>query len=110
MSISLSYIVSVLADRCGLPGAWSVGSLKTVMLTQSLSDALSKAPLPFVLVACKCDKHTSERQVDPTVVEQKAKSFLGEVHAFQTADQAPDTQKRCLAVILRSAIAARRRK
>lgn len=86
---------------------YDVTSQESLALVPEMLNALSKAPLPFVLVACKCDLYPPDR-VDPAVIEHKAKSFLGEVHAFQTADQAPETQKRCLSVILRSAIAAKR--
>jgi GTPase SAR1 family protein len=69
---------------------------------------LAKSHLPFVLAACKCDQHPAHREVDPAVVEQKAKSFLGHVSVFSTSDNAPDTHRACLSVIIRAAIAARR--
>lgn len=70
---------------------------------------LSKSSTPFILVACKCDQHPAHREIDPAVVEKRAKSFLGDVNAFQTSQESPETQKGCLSVITRAAIAAKRR-
>ena len=75
----------------------------------SFPDALSKSSLPFVLVACKCDQHSTHREVDPAVVEQKARSFLGNVNTFQISESLPDTHRSCLSVITRAIIAAKRR-
>lgn len=72
-------------------------------------DVLSKSNLPAILVACKCDQHPAHREVDPAVVEHKAKQFLPDVQAFQTSQSAPDTQKGCLSVITRAVIASKRR-
>jgi hypothetical protein len=79
------------------------------MLTEH-AGTLSKAQLPFILAACKCDQHPAHREVDPTVVEQKAKSFIGDVSVFQTSESSPETYRGCLSVITRAAIAAKRRK
>jgi hypothetical protein len=70
---------------------------------------LSKAQVPFILVACKCDQHPAHREVDPAVVEQKAKQFLGEVRVFQSSSASPDTQRECLTFMTRAVIAAKRR-
>ncbi|KAF1916990.1 ras guanine nucleotide exchange factor domain-containing protein [Ampelomyces quisqualis] len=69
---------------------------------------LSKAQVPFVLVACKCDQHPAHREVDPAVVEQKAKSFLGDVRVFQSSAASGDTQRECLTFMARAVIAAKR--
>jgi hypothetical protein len=82
---------------------------RSSMLTERVG-TLSKAQLPFILAACKCDQHPAHREVDPTVVEQKAKSFIGDVSVFQTSESSPETYRGCLSVITRAAIAARRRK
>ncbi|KAF2190778.1 ras GEF [Zopfia rhizophila CBS 207.26] len=88
---------------------YDVTSNESLTQVPEMLNALSKASLPFVLVACKCDQHPAHREVDPAVIEQKAKSFFGDVNTFQTLESAPDTQKRCLSVITRSVIASRRR-
>ncbi|KAI8934771.1 hypothetical protein NX059_008459 [Plenodomus lindquistii] len=69
---------------------------------------LSKAHLPFILAACKCDQHPAHREVDPSVVEQKAKSFIGDISVFQTSESSPESHRGCLSVITRAAIAAKR--
>jgi hypothetical protein len=70
---------------------------------------LSKASLPAILVACKCDHHPAHRDVDVAVVEKKAKQFLPDVNVFQTSQASPETQKGCLSVITRAVIASKRR-
>jgi hypothetical protein len=71
---------------------------------------LSKAHVPFVLVACKCDQHPAHREVDPVVVEQKAKSYLGEVPVFQSSSASAETQRECITFVTKAVIAAKRRK
>jgi GTPase SAR1 family protein len=68
---------------------------------------ISRAPLPFVLVACKCDAHNAIIQAD--MVEQKARNFLGELTAFQTTETSTDTYRSCVSIITRNIITARRR-
>lgn len=60
-------------------------------------------------MACKCDQHPAHREVDPVVVEQKAKSFLGDVRVFQSSAASPETQRECLTYMTRAIIAAKRR-
>ena len=79
------------------------------MLTEFLEpDALHKAHLPSVLVACKCDSHPTNREVDPSMVDQEAKSVHADINTFQTQDSSSESQKRCLSVILRLITSARR--
>lgn len=79
------------------------------MLTEFLEpDALHQAHLPSVLVACKCDNHPVNREVDPSMVDQEAKSAHADINTFQTQDSSSESQKRCLSVILRLIISARR--
>lgn len=79
------------------------------MLTKP-TGILNKAQLPIVLVACKCDQHPAHRHVDTAVIEQRAKTFIDGLCAFQTSESAPETHRACLSVIARAAIAAKRRK
>ncbi|KAH8717084.1 ras guanine nucleotide exchange factor domain-containing protein [Phaeosphaeriaceae sp. PMI808] len=73
-----------------------------------MMNTLSKAHVPFVLVACKCDQHPAHREVDPSVVEQKAKSFLGDVRVFQSSASSSDAQRDCLTYMTRTIIAGKR--
>jgi hypothetical protein len=73
-------------------------------------EIMSTTHLPFTLLACKCDQHPAHREVDPSVVEQKAKSFLGEIRVFQSSQALPETQRECVTFIIRAVVAARRRK
>jgi hypothetical protein len=43
------------------------------------------------------------------LVDQRAKALIGDVTAFQTAQAAPDSQKRCVAVLLRAIVSVRNR-
>ena len=42
-------------------------------------------------------------------VDQRAKVLIGDITAFQTSCAAPDTQKRCVAVLLRAIVSVRNR-
>lgn len=92
----------------GVVTIYDVTSQASLAQVPEILNALSKASLPFLLVACKCDQHPVHREVDPAVIEQKAKTSFGEINTFQTSESAPETQKRCLSVILRTIISARR--
>lgn len=74
-----------------------------------LAEGIYNASIPFILVACKCDFPPSHRHVDPYGVEKRAKALIGDITAFQTSQAAPDTQKRCVAVILRAIVSMRNR-
>ncbi|KAJ4368876.1 hypothetical protein N0V83_005958 [Neocucurbitaria cava] len=87
---------------------YDVTSQESLAKVPEMLNTLSKAQLPFILVACKCDQHPAHREVDPAVVEQKAKSFIGDVNVFQTSESSPETHRGCLSVITRAAIAAKR--
>jgi hypothetical protein len=109
------YDVTVKESLAGVPDMMSAYSSRRVervccciTLTRSVG-ILSKAHVPFVLVACKCDQHPAHREVDPSVVEQKAKSFLGDVRVFQSSAGSPDTQRECLTFMTKAVIAAKRR-
>lgn len=75
----------------------------------ALLGGIYKASIPFILVACKCDVPPSRRQVDPMVVDQRAKALIGDITAFQTSYIQPDSQKRCVAVLLRAIVSVRNR-
>jgi hypothetical protein len=109
------YDVTVKESLAGVPdmmSAYSPWRVKCVCCETTLTTfvgILSKAHVPFVLVACKCDQHPAHREVDPSVVEQKAKSFLGDVRVFQSSASSPDTQRECLTFMTKAVIAAKRR-
>ncbi|KAF1832114.1 ras GEF [Decorospora gaudefroyi] len=87
---------------------YDVTSQESLNKVPEMLNTLSKVQLPFILAACKCDQHPAHREVDPLVVEQKAKSFIGDVSVFQTSESSPETYQTCLSIITRAAIAAKR--
>ncbi|KAF2629513.1 ras GEF [Macroventuria anomochaeta] len=87
---------------------YDVTSQDSLARVPDVLSIFSKSNLPFVLAACKCDQHPAHREVDPSVVEQKAKSFLGDVSVFSTSEASPETHRPCLAVLIRAALSARR--
>ncbi|KNG50267.1 rap guanine nucleotide exchange factor 4 [Stemphylium lycopersici] len=87
---------------------YDVANHESLANVPEMLNTFNKAHLPFILVACKCDQHPAHREVDPAVVEQKAKSFIGDVSVFQTSESSPETHRACLSVITRAAIAAKR--
>ncbi|CAZ84425.1 unnamed protein product [Tuber melanosporum] len=64
-------------------------------LPESL-DAFARAALPTLVVSCKCD--APQRQLNPNSIEQVG--IVGGYDAMQTSSTSPDSQKKCLAVIL----------
>ena len=87
---------------------YDVTSQDSLARVPEILSIFAKSNLPFVLAACKCDQHPAHREVDPAVVEQKAKSFLGDVSVFSTSESSPETHRACLSVVIRTAISARR--
>ena len=66
--------------------------------------------MPCVLVSCKCDRSPDSRQLDPRIIEQISTSFgpgNGGIDSFQTSANLPESQKRCISVILRTIISNR---
>ena len=96
--------VPEMLSECTLRGAFSNG------LTNKYADVLAKSHIPLILVASKCDQHPASREVDPVTVEQKAKSFIGDISVFQASESVPETHRKCVTVITHAAIAATRRK
>ncbi|KAF2636438.1 ras GEF [Massarina eburnea CBS 473.64] len=85
---------------------YDVTNKLSLTLVPEILHVLSKSGLPFILVAAKCDQHP--REVDPATVEEKARKFPGDVNAFQTSADQPETQRGCLSVITRAVIACKR--
>lgn len=71
------------------------------------TDAMHKTSVPCVLVSCKCDNHPAYRQVDPTIIEQKARASFGEMPAMQTSEGVPEGYRKCMTALMRAIMAAR---
>ncbi|KAF2460503.1 ras guanine nucleotide exchange factor domain-containing protein [Lineolata rhizophorae] len=78
-------------------------------LTQvpEMLNAMHQAPLPCILVSTKCDNHPAHREVDPSEIERRAKSFIDNVIARQTNEADPDTGKRCIFLLLRNIVSGK---
>lgn len=64
-----------------------------------LLDMLSKASIPTILVACKCDALLASRQLNPSDVENLGESYG--VEAMQTTESGSgESQKSCVAKII----------
>lgn len=59
-------------------------------------DALARALLPALVVSCKCD--APQRQLNPSNIENLG--AVGGYETMQTSIASPDSQKKCLNVIL----------
>ncbi|KAF2404921.1 ras GEF [Trichodelitschia bisporula] len=102
-------------DGISLSSIDGVFTLYDVMNKESLVNVpetlggICRASLPLMLVACKCDFPPAHRHVDPAGVKKRARASLGDIEAYQTSQATPDSQKRCVAVLLRLIVAARAR-
>lgn len=64
-------------------------------------DAFARAQLPALVVSCKCD--APERQINPNSIEQVGTVGAGTVGGYetmQTSAASPDSQKKCVTMIL----------
>lgn len=66
-----------------------------------MADAFQKSAIPFVVVSCKNDSMLRSGNPDPSMVEQ-TKRVLRAVNVHQTAASSPESQKRCISIVLRS--------
>lgn len=68
-------------------------------------DALPNSAIPSIIVACKCDGpvHYSYQQ-DPATFEH-ARRILGGTPIHQTSSGVPESQKKCISIILRAIFA-----
>lgn len=67
-------------------------------LTCTASDALDASPLPFLLVACKCDLRPEDSGL--TVAHDRHE-------IYRTSPESPRSQQMCIALVLRSVISSR---
>jgi hypothetical protein len=74
-----------------------------------IPDALSKSGISSVLISCKEDNPPQLRQVDLDFNDQ-IKSRLPLVETCSTSANVPESQKRCISLILRSILKGRRGK
>ena len=84
----------------------SYGTESNTDISIFIADAISRAGIPLILIATKCDALFEERQIDPTQIETTAKRSLKNLLTVQTSAGVPETHKRSLSMILRSIIAA----
>ena len=67
-------------------------------------DAIRKASLPSVLISAKCDTPIEERQVDPVMIEQKARRSISGISTLQTTRRSVDEQKHAIFTILKAVV------
>lgn len=70
------------------------------------SDSLSNAAIPTILVSSKCDNNRKAWQIDQRMIERTC-STIGGIESFQTSSSSPETQKRCVSIVLRKVLSAR---
>jgi hypothetical protein len=66
--------------------------------TRTALDALDVSPLPFLLVACKCDLRPEDSEL--RVVHER-------YEIYRTSPESPRSQQMCIALVLRSVISNR---
>lgn len=110
------YDITVKDSLIQVPETLGERSQKSGMRRMSLltltarSGGLYNAQVPFLLVACKCDHSPNLAPVDPDEVDADARAHIGDIRTLKTSEVSPDTQKRCVAVLLRAIAAVRTRK
>ncbi|KAI7109336.1 ras GEF, partial [Hortaea werneckii] len=66
--------------------------------------AIRKASIPSLLVSAKCDTPTADRELDPSMVEQKARRSINGVGTLQSSRSSIDEHKKAMSVLLRNII------
>ncbi|KAI7154404.1 ras GEF [Hortaea werneckii] len=66
--------------------------------------AIRKACIPSLLVSAKCDTPTADRELDPSMVEQKARRSINGVGTLQSSHSSIDEHKKAMSVLLRNII------
>ncbi|KAI7528042.1 ras GEF, partial [Hortaea werneckii] len=66
--------------------------------------AIRKASIPSLLVSAKCDMPTADRELDPSMVEQKARRSINGVGTLQSSRSSIDEHKKAMSVLLRNII------
>lgn len=79
--------------------------MNVATLTTVLSiDAIKNSALPSVLVSCKCDTPTAERELDPIIIEQKARRSISGISTLQTSENGEGSHKQAISMLLRAII------
>ena len=82
-------------------------SIGLPLVTQSVancshkSGAITRASLPSVLVSAKCDRPVGERELDPMLIEQKARRSISGIGTLQTSGHSSESQKQAISMILK---------
>ncbi|PGH19839.1 hypothetical protein AJ80_03756 [Polytolypa hystricis UAMH7299] len=74
----------------------------TIVQISQAQKALSKSTLPYIAVACKSP--VQPYALDPAIYEQ-AQRILGTLQVHQTSPDAPESQKKCISIILKAIFA-----
>ncbi|KAK4985856.1 hypothetical protein LTR66_008054 [Elasticomyces elasticus] len=80
---------------------YDVNNKESLALIPEMLNAISKAALPCVLVSNKCDIDPADRQVNPVLIEEKAKSFVRDLGIMQASEASPESHKKCVSNLLR---------
>lgn len=83
--------------------------LSTLAANSAISDALDRSCGSIVLVSCKGDHPPQLRRVDPDF-DGQIRSRFSKVEICSTSANVPESQKRCISIILRSILRCRRGK
>ncbi|KAK5736918.1 hypothetical protein LTR17_007062 [Elasticomyces elasticus] len=67
-------------------------------------NAIRKASLPSVLISSKCDTPVESRELDPAMIEQKARRSISGINTLQTTGRSLENQKRAIFMILKAVI------
>jgi len=83
--------------------------LPTIVADSIVLDALSASRTSILLISCKEDNPPQLRQVDLDFHEH-IRSRFNKVEACSTSANVPESQKRCISIILRSILRCRKSK
>ena len=57
-----------------------------------------------MLISCKCDTPAAKRELDPTVIEQKARRSITGIGTLQTSEASQESHRKAMSMILQQII------
>nr|OQO28265.1 hypothetical protein B0A51_04355 [Rachicladosporium sp. CCFEE 5018] len=88
----------------GVLTLYDVKDRSSVEYVPETLSAISKAPLPSILISCKCDTPIAEREVAPAKYEIAAKQKVGGLHTLQTSPSVPESYRNAVFTMVKAVV------
>ncbi|KAF2768205.1 ras GEF [Teratosphaeria nubilosa] len=86
----------------GAMAVYDVGDRGSFEDMPEVLNAFRKSSLPSILISAKCDTPRSNRELDPTVIERKARGSISGLDTIQLSETGAENHRQALSMILQS--------